>query len=329
VSRKQLCLTLHTPLASQLFFPNIRSTLARRTSSRTKYTKSVPHMKRARTDDEAVILIPLTDELAPSMLDAFLEGHKRVTQPKRTIRADDSILASYVSEISAEFRTHIPSTYDYTPIRCIGNVGCKLIWTGKEARINVEIACLIYMLDTMPKHDLNTDLLDWFADVQWLSSQCVCAANLDTGWVGFYAEHRLWKSLALLLGIDIQSPVPSIIRSWFPKELLHFFIESVGEETVRRIVSIVRGPRSQGFFGMPGKYLWNGCPDLVFWNGSQLHFVEVKSSTDTLKEDQIILRDELTSEGFHYTVAITQDASGRRRMKGVGSSKRGRIDHAV
>ena len=91
---------------------------------------------------------------------------------------------------------------------------------------------------------------------------------------------------------------------------------------------IVRGPRSQGFFGVPGKYPWNGCPDLVFWNGSQLRFVEVKSSTDTLKKDQIILRDELTSAGFHYAVAVTQDSSGGRRMRGgraaEGGSKRGR-----
>jgi len=308
-----LCLAFPSPLSTQPFFRNIGS------------------MKRAR-DDDTIILVPLTDELAPSMLDAFQEGCARPTQPKRTVRAADSILASYASEVSAQFRRHIPASYDSGPVRCIGNVGCKLIWTGKEARVNVELACLIHVLDDLPpgppKLDPNTDLLDWFADVQWLSSQCVCAAHFDTGWVGFYAEHRLWKSLALVLGIDVLSPVPSIIRSWFPKELLHHFIESVGEETVRRIVSIVRGPRSQGFFGVPGKYPWNGCPDLVFWNGSQLRFVEVKSSTDTLKKDQIILRDELTSAGFHYAVAVTQDSSGGRRMRGgraaEGGSKRGR-----
>ena len=93
-------------------------------------------------------------------------------------------------------------------------------------------------------------------------------------------------------------------RSWFPKELLHSFVDSVGEETVRRIIVLVR------------QYQWNGCPDLVFWNGSHIRFVEVKSSTDTLKEDQIIVRDELTSAGFHYAVAVTQDACGKRRMRG-------------
>lgn len=275
-------------------------------------------MKRAR-DDDTTILVPLTDKLAPSMLDAFQEGHKRVTQPKRTIKASDAILASYVSEVSVQFRRHIPSSYDSAPIRCIGNVGCKLIWTGKEARVNVELACLVHILNELPtisQAGNNADLLDWFADVQWLSSQCVCAAHFDTGWVGLYAEHRLWKSLALLLGFHVQTPVPSVIRSWFPKELLHSFVDSVGEETVRRIIVLVR------------QYQWNGCPDLVFWNGSHIRFVEVKSSTDTLKEDQIIVRDELTSAGFHYAVAVTQDACGKRRMRGdraaAGGSKRGR-----
>ena len=99
-------------------------------------------------------------------------------------------------------------------------------------------------------------------------------------------------------------------------EMLHHFIRSVGEKKVRRIVSLVR------------QYQWKGCPDLVFWNGAQLLFVEVKSSTDTLKEDQIIVRDELTSAGFHYAVAVTQDACGKRRIRGdraaAGGSKRGR-----
>ena len=42
-----------------------------------------------------------------------------------------------------------------------------------------------------------------------------------------------------------------------------------------------------------------------------------------------IVRDELTSAGFHYAVAVTQDACGKRRMRGdrarAGGSKRGRI----
>ena len=84
---------------------------------------------------------------------------------------------------------------------------------------------------------------------------------------------------------------------------------------------------------MPGKYPWNGCPDLVFWNGSQLRFVEVKSSTDTLKKEQIILRDELTSAGFHYAVAVTQDSSGgaadEGRSGGGGGVKARAERHAV
>jgi hypothetical protein len=91
----------------------------------------------------------------------------RVTQPKRAIKASDSILASYVSEVSVQFRRHIPSSYDYAPIRCIGNVGCKLIWTGKEARVNVELACLVHLLNellnrpTRTVHDANKLKYPW------------------------------------------------------------------------------------------------------------------------------------------------------------------------
>ena len=74
-----------------------------------------------------------------------------------------------------------------------------------------------------------------------------CAMDFDTGWIGMYAEHRLWKALAVLVGISVQKPIPSVIRSWFPAEMLHHFIRSVGERKVRRIVSLVRQYQWKGW----------------------------------------------------------------------------------
>ena len=264
-------------------------------------------MKRSLEDTTNVLYIPLVDELAPSVLDAFRDSYLRPAQPKRSVLAADCILSSYADEVSTQFRTYISPTCleNSTKIRCMGSLGCKLIWTGKEARVNVEVGCLIHMLNTLPSvpdTKANYDLLDWFADYQWLDSQCVCAMDFDTGWMGMYAEHRLWKALAVLVGISVQKPIPSVIRSWFPAEMLHHFIRSVGEKKVRRIVSLVR------------QYQWKGCPDLVFWNGAQLLFVEVKSSTDTMKEDQRVLQAELRGAGFAYNLAVTQDTHGGRKV---------------
>lgn len=266
--------------------------------------------------------IPLVDAMTPSVFGGFQRHFTRTKLPKRSILASLTIHLNYRDEVTPTFRSFMLTPTDRAdavadavaenlPVRITGDYGCNLIWTGKEVRVNVEVATLDYILRTREgTATSNTDFAEWYKNMSWNSQQCVVGYNNVTGWRGVYAENRLWKSLANYTGDTITDPVPSVIRSWYPQKVLQDIIKSVGLAKIKQILAIMK------------THSWKGCPDLVLWNQNGVIFVEVKSSTDCMRPDQEALMENLTTAGFSYHIAITHDRNGLRRMSAAEYKKR-------
>ena len=221
--------------------------------------------------------------------------------------APPSIVASYVPLASATFTKLCTSTYSYDSdsMIIIGDVGLNFaLDERKQPVMSVEAAALYQLMSSPGEPEA---IPDWLTQLQasWTSGQCLFMFNPETGWRGCSAEHKLRSAVLLADAKPIKTPYcKPHVRAWFPPAILDDMKMCVGAELVSQVASTIA---SLGF---------DGAPDLVLYRKSTLWFVEVKSTTDSLREAQVrdtesngqcSIRSQLVESSCSHGMEPTQD----------------------
>jgi hypothetical protein len=134
-----------------------------------------------------------------------------------------------------------------------------------------------------------TSIPDWLIKLKtaWHHPMSLFMLNERNGWRGCFAEHRLWSAVLYRNREKAQLKTPyavPIIRSWFSPEVLNDFEQSVGVKFAMTVAHTI------------ARMNYDGAPDLVLYHAAyqKIYFVEVKSATDTLKENQIKMMQALS-----------------------------------
>ena len=216
--------------------------------------------------------------------------------------APPSILAAYVplaSTIFAKQCQHVAS--GDTNILAMGDVGLGLaLDERRNPTISTEATALVQLISTPGEPQATPHALKCL-HATWTSGQCLFLFNPATGWRGTFAEHRLWSALLLSDGQSIKTPYcKPVVRAWHPLPILEDLKACLGE-TVEKVASKIA---EIGF---------DGAPDLVLYRPDALWFVEVKSATDRLRENQVEMIRQL-SRIPSVKCSICCPASARKRM---------------
>ena len=194
-----------------------------------------------------------------------------------------------------------------THITIVGDLGLGLMLNeSMQPRISVEAAALYQLMQQTPGNPPNEsmDLFDKMS-IQWCSGMSMFMINVQTGWRGCFAEHRLWSALILHLNENkkIKTPysIPEI-RSWFPSEILNDFITCVGKTVILKVIDKIA---ELGFDGAPDLVLYHSNPPIIW-------FVEVKSTTDTFRRNQLTMIERLSKiQGVRCQICGPKSANKR------------------
>ena len=125
------------------------------------------------------------------------------------------------------------------------------------------------------------------------------------GWRGCFAEYRLWVALHHRLQRPCRhSATKPLARSWYCTALL--------DE-----VATTLGSRLDPILDLMQSLKFSGAPDLFLWHPSgPCLFVEVKSSTDTLRPEQnLVLQKLVKFPDIRCMVAVTATLTNAQRNK--------------
>jgi len=177
----------------------------------------------------------------------------------------------------------------------IGTVGLGLCLDDRrDTVISIEAGALLQVIgqgDEDPAANLPGN---------WACGHCFTICNGT--WRGCCTEHRLWTAILVSEGMEVKTPysIP-VIRGWFHEQVLADLMACIGKETVVDIAHCV----AEGGF--------DGAPDLVTWTSGELQCYEVKSSNDTLRDNQVQMMRRLTSLGISCKLICPESAAKRFR----------------
>lgn len=221
--------------------------------------------------------------------------HKR---PRVTYAVPDDILQCYLPLVSETFkRLCVQPTAqgkDTIKVHVMGDVGMGFALNEfHKPCMSVEAAALYQIIqdcdEKLEKVEEQQSIPTWLQKLKndWHHPMSLFMFNESSGWRGCFAEYRLWSALLYRNHQKAQLKTPyavPIIRSWFPPEVLHDFEQSVGLEFAMMVANTV------------ARMHYDGAPDIVLYRADypKICFVEVKSASDTLKEDQIKMMQALS-----------------------------------
>jgi len=225
--------------------------------------------------------------------------------------APPSLVAAYLPLASTTFArlcgtSPADAGSDGAAVVAIGDLGLGLaLDEERQPVVSVEAVALLQLTRTTPG---TADGAEWLTALQgsWVSGQCLVVVCADTGWRGCFAEHRLWSAVVLreAHGGMLKTPYARpTVRAWMAPVLLDDLAACVGRELVARVAATVA---EQGY---------DGAPDLVLYRRDPptLWFVEVKSATDSLRDNQVAMMRRLARlPGVRCSVCCP--ASARKRL---------------
>lgn len=191
------------------------------------------------------------------------------------VDADHPALAFYTVEfVCRPFRSRLGAPPDAQGWRIFGSILLQLSHDSRNGlTLGCEAAVLFELLGQRPVEGESP-----WASIEWHSNTCVCAAR--GAWRGVVAEYRLWCAMYWFLkpsdvpAPDLEATVP-IVKGWYPTAVLRDLVECVTPAKVHALLAAIAA----------NAYL--GSPDLVLWHADgHIQFVEVKSSSDQLREAQ-------------------------------------------
>jgi hypothetical protein len=188
-------------------------------------------------------------------------------------------------------------------ITAVGDVGLGLaLDENRTAVVSVECIALQQLIqETEGTPEATPEWLTRLAST-WTSNQVLFMHNSSTGWRGIFAEHRLWSSLLLSENASVKTPHSKpTVRAWAPSPILDDMKACVGKETIAEVAQTI------------AEMNFDGAPDLVLYRNDQLWFVEVKSSTDHLRQSQVEMLTRLKRIG-KVTCSICCPNAARKRM---------------
>lgn len=265
---------------------------------------------RGLGDTIALNSVGTTSEETYPYHEVALQWHRR---SRAMFPCPQTILGTYLPLASAtfhKFRTADPTaTADDKKIKVLGDNGLNFALNDeRHPSISIEAAALFELVQSI-QNCPSADTPRWLETLQdtWLHNMCLFMFNSANGVRGVFAEHRFWAALLLhkhknRQGLKTPYSVPQI-RSWCPAEILDDFTACVGNEVAMQVALTVA---NQNF---------DGAPDLLLYspNASVIWFVEVKSSTDTLKSNQLAMMQALSSLG-NVTCQICCPQSARSKF---------------
>ena len=222
-----------------------------------------------------------------------------------------SLLASYQPLVSATFaKLCQPAPCDVTEdapvVIPVGDLGLGLaLDEDRRPVVSVEAVTLLQLVQTTAGA---ADVApEWLAPLQqsWASGQCFFLFCAATGWRGCFAEHRLWSAVTLResSGAILKTPYAKpIVRSWMAPFILDDLAACVGKALCSQVAATVA---DQGYDGAPDLVLYRREPATVW-------LVEVKSATDSLRENQVKMMKQLSKiAGVHCSVCCPSSALKR------------------
>ena len=222
-----------------------------------------------------------------------------------------SLLASYQPLVSATFAKLCQAaagnvTEDGPIVIPVGDLGLGLaLDEDRQPVVSVEAVALLQLVQTTPGA---ADVApEWLAPLQqsWASGQCFFVFCAATGWRGCFAEHRLWSAVTLResSGTILKTPYAKpVVRSWMAPLILDDLAACVGKALSSQVAATV------------AEHGYDGAPDLVLYRRepATLWFVEVKSATDSLRENQVNMMKQLSKiAGVHCSVCCPGSALKR------------------
>ena len=200
--------------------------------------------------------------------------------------APTCIQAAYIPLASTPFRKLCgqPPVMAGTPsVITMGDLGLSFALDETQQPVmSVESAALFQIVqsETGAPEAMPTWLRTF--ESQWASGMCMFMYCKGSGWRGCFAEHRLWSTCIHKDGGEIKTAYCTpTVRGWFPQPILADLRNTVGSELLDRVAETIF---ELGF---------DGSPDLVLWNHEKLLFVEVKSATDRLRNEQARMMKQL------------------------------------
>jgi len=219
--------------------------------------------------------------------------HKR---PRVLYRIPDHILQVYVPLASTTFQKlslHNKHESSATSnIHVMGEIGMGFaLDESKIPCMSVEAAALYQLVQTK-NEPIQTP--HWVEPLKqsWSSQMSLFMIDVQTGWRGCFAEHRMWSSLIIHMKSEHTTANPAIktphalpsVRAWYSTHILNDFQQCVGADLAWNVAMKIA---EMGF---------DGAPDLVLYhhNPPTIWFVEVKSATDKLKPHQLQMMQALS-----------------------------------
>lgn len=197
--------------------------------------------------------------------------------------APASIILTYVHLASQPFQKIMKKHVDkneQSDLLMIGDVGLGLALDERlYPVVSVEAIALLQLMQAEGETDETFEWIEQMKD-EWRKGQCLFTVNVNTGWRGFYSEHRIWSAILLIEDAVVKTPYcKPVIRSWFTSEIIQDIKNCVGEETILKVANTI------------AQHNFDGAPDLVMYhkNPPVLRFIEVKSATDRLSEAQLTM----------------------------------------
>ena len=232
----------------------------------------------------------------------------------RVVRIDaaDPVLFFYRGEIvSRPFRSKVVQCTSPSPAERVfmfGSIGLNLGWDTYGFSVSVEAAALIRLLRGK-SGNLPFNKVSWHDSTVFV---CMCG-----NWRGCVSEYRLWCSLYYFIEVkegdgiprpDMEAHLP-LITGWYPERVLSDIVSCVGE---RLILKLLKLESESGY---------EGAPDLCIWTEGHVEFGEVKSSTDSIRQNQVKLIRELrkVAKCAIYCTSTVGTAVQKRCMVSNGS----------
>ena len=221
-----------------------------------------------------------------------------------------SLLASYQPLVSATFAKLCQTapgdvTEDGPVVIPVGDLGLGLaLDEDRKPIVSVETVALLQLVKTQGAADVAPE---WLAPLQqsWTSGQCLFVFCAATGWRGCFAEHRLWSAIMLRESSETMLKTPyakPVVRSWMSPLILDDLAACVGKTLSLQVAATV------------AEHGYDGAPDLVLYRRepATLWFVEVKSASDSLRENQVKMMKQLSRiAGVHCSVCCPGSALKR------------------
>ena len=237
----------------------------------------------------SVIVLNSKGYLTQSTFDATEVDVKAWKNRSRMVfPAPESLLPSYLPLASKTFARMCPSMPQAAVKRgmYLGFQGLNLALDEKRRPvISIEAEALLELIqETTEEVPPTWNLQDW--------TEAHLFTAFHSSWRGMCSEHKVWSSILSREGIETKTPysIP-LQRSWVSTSVIHDLETCVGKAKIMEVAAMVK---DMGF---------DGSPDLILWRPGRLWFVEVKSHSDRLKDNQLrMLRALSTIEMVTCTI---------------------------